>query len=169
MTHPYFMTTARLGFGVWTAGHGALADAVWGDPVVTAMTGGPFAPDQVRDRLALEIANGERHGVQYWPVFDLASGAHLGCCGLRPRPGETEVFELGYQLRPEAWGRGIAAEAARGVIAWASAGRATALIAGHHPRNDASRAILVKLGFTYTHDEIYPPTGQMEPCYRLAL
>jgi beta-lactam-binding protein with PASTA domain len=30
-----------------------------------------------------------------------------------------------------------------------------------------ARGVLTHLGFHYTHDEFYPPTGQIEPCYLL--
>ena len=163
------MRSERLGFGVWTQDDGALATAIWGDPDVTRLTGGPFAPWQVEARLANEISNGLDHGIQYWPLFRLDTAEHVGCCGLRPRTGDDAVFELGFQLRRASWGQGYASEAARTVIAWAATRRVTALIAGHHPLNHASGAALRRLGFNYTHDELYPPTGHMEPGYRLGL
>jgi len=166
---PYFMTSQRIGFGEWADGDDGLAEAIWGDPEVTKLTGGPFSAEQVHARLASEIANLRRAGIQYWPIFRLDTGEPLGCCGLRPREAETGVFELGYQLRREAWGQGYASEAARTVVAWAAANGVPALIAGHHPENHASKRTLQRLGFAYTHDELYPPTGLMEPCYRLQL
>jgi len=42
-----------------------------------------------------------------------------------------------------------------------------ALFAGHNPANVASRRVLEKLGFRYTHDEFYPPTGLHHPSYLL--
>ena len=44
---------------------------------------------------------------------------------------------------------------------------AKAIFAGHHPENVASRKVLLKLGFRYTGDEIFPETGILEPTYRL--
>jgi hypothetical protein len=41
------------------------------------------------------------------------------------------------------------------------------LFAGHHPENDACRRMLVALGFRYTHDELYAPTGREHPSYIL--
>ena len=41
------------------------------------------------------------------------------------------------------------------------------LFAGHNPGNAASRRVLEKLGFRYTHDEYYPPTGLNHPSYLL--
>jgi SulP family sulfate permease len=69
----------------------------------------------------------------------------------------------------EAWGQGYAIEAARAVIGWAPTTGATSLMAGHHPDNQASAKLLRKLGFVYYGDEYYPPTGLIEPCYRLTL
>jgi RimJ/RimL family protein N-acetyltransferase len=44
---------------------------------------------------------------------------------------------------------------------------ASALFAGHHPANRSSRDLLLKLGFRYTHDEYYAPTGLQHPSYLL--
>ncbi|WP_414714365.1 hypothetical protein [Sphingobium sp.] len=38
----------------------------------------------------------------------------------------------------------------------------SALIAGHHPDNLASKRAVLRLGFSYTHDELYPPAGLLE-------
>ena len=80
----YFLRTARLGFRYWEADDLGLAMGLWGDERVTRLIGGPFTREQVRDRLMREIANQDDHGVQYWPIFLLTGGEHLGCCGLRP-------------------------------------------------------------------------------------
>lgn len=94
--------------------------------------------------------------------------AHLGCCGLRPYRLEDGIYELGFHLRPEHWGQGYATEAARAVIDHAfDTLHARALFAGHHPGNVASRRLLEKLGFRYTHDEFYAPTGLEHPSYLL--
>lgn len=135
---------------------------------MTALIGGPFDDAAIQRRLAAEIENERRHGIQYWPIFDVASGAHFGCCGLRPYDVAERVLEIGFHLLPEASGRGLASEAARAVIDHAFGElRAAALFAGHHPDNHASRRLLQKLGFRYTHDEPYAPTGRMHPSYRL--
>ena len=161
--------TARIAFRAWTADDLPLALGLWGDARVTALIGGPFDEAWVRRRLDAEIAQRARHGVQYWPIFDATSGAHLGCCGLRPYDLARGVHEFGVHLRHDAGGRGLATESTRAVIdhAFGALG-ASALFAGHHPDNDASRRLLVKLGFAYTHDELYEPTGRMHPSYVLA-
>jgi RimJ/RimL family protein N-acetyltransferase len=161
--------TSRVEFRRWSPADLPLARALWGDARVTARIGGPFDDDAVRRRLDAELAMEAAHGMQYWPIFD-GDGAHLGCCGLRPYDLGARVLELGVHLRPEASGRGIASEAARAAIAYGfGALGATALFAGHHPDNAASRRMLEKLGFRWVRDELYPPTGRMHPSYLLQI
>jgi [ribosomal protein S5]-alanine N-acetyltransferase len=166
----YFLRTPHLGFRTWIEADLDLALGLWGDAEVTHLIGGPFSVERVQRRLAQEIANQTAYGLQYWPVFLLAQDAHVGCCGLRPYPSEPRVYELGFHLRKTYWGQGLAVEAARAVIAHAFERLdAAGLFAGHHPANESSRRVLIKLGFRYTHDEFYPPTGLKHPSYRMSL
>jgi ribosomal-protein-alanine N-acetyltransferase len=160
--------TPRLRFRAWSEDDLPLATALWGDPRVGALVGGPFDQPQVRARLTSELANQATHGVAYWPIA-LVDGTDVGCCGLRPREPARRIYELGFYLCVEHWGQGYAVEAGRSVIAFAfDALDAPSLFAGHHPDNHASRRALDKLGFRYTHDELYPPTGRKHPSYELA-
>jgi ribosomal-protein-alanine N-acetyltransferase len=160
----YFLTTNRLTFGHWREGDLPLAMALWGDPKVSSFIGGPFTQDEVTARLRKEIESMLAYRVQYWPVFSLQNHELAGCAGLRPYRLEEQVFEMGVHLRPESWGRGLALEAGRAVIAFAfQTLGATALFAGHNPANAASRRLIEKLGF----EEFYPPTGLNHPSYLL--
>jgi RimJ/RimL family protein N-acetyltransferase len=164
----YFLQSTRLGFRLWSDPDIDLAMSVWGDPEVTNLIGGPFSPAQVRERLSREIATMQSHGVQYWPIFSLATGEHVGCCGLRPYRPEEGVYEIGVHLRRTCWGQGYALEATLAVMEYAfKALGVEALFAGHNPANAASRRILEQLGFRYTHEEFYPPTGLCHPSYLL--
>lgn len=51
----YFMRTARLGFRHWSENDLSLAVALWGDPEVTKLIGGPFSEDVVKKKLAAEM------------------------------------------------------------------------------------------------------------------
>jgi [ribosomal protein S5]-alanine N-acetyltransferase len=164
----YFLQSQRLGFRPWSSDDLALAMALWGDADVTRFIGGPFSREQVEARLAREIDTLREYGVQYWALFLLESGAHVGCCGLRPyRPAE-KIYEIGFHLKTAYWGQGYAREAASAVIAYAfDRLGAAGVFAGHNPANEASRRLLATLGFRYTHDEYYPPTGLHHPSYLL--
>ena len=162
----YFLTTPRLGFRWWREDDLQLARELWGDADVSALIGGPFTGEAIRARLSKEIINGEQHAMQYLPIFMREGNRHVGCAGLRPY--RKKIYELGFHLRKEFWGKGLASEAARAVIEYGFANlRAEALFAGHNPANEGSRHVLLKLGFVYTHDELYPPTGRMHPSYLL--
>ena len=115
-----------------------------------------------------QVVMDQEHGIQYWPIFLRESGQHVGCCGLRPYDSDKRVLETGFQIRSGFWRQGIATEAARAVIDCAFAElRVSGLFAGHNPRNAPSRALLRKLGFRFTHEEYYEPTGLMHPSYLL--
>jgi RimJ/RimL family protein N-acetyltransferase len=162
--------TARLTFRCWTEKDEAVATSFWGNPRVTAMIDSRARLDAnaILERLLRDLRNQRDHGMQYWPIFLRETGEHVGCCGLRPRDSARRVLELGFALRPEFWGQGLATESSRAVVEYAFGTLgATALFAGHHPDNAASRRTLQKLGFRYTHDELYAPTGREHPCYLL--
>lgn len=164
----YFLTSSRIGFRTWALDNLPLALSLWGDPEVTRYidSRGQLSPEQVKERLLKEIATQQEAGVQYWPIFLLDSGEYLGCAGLRPRQPAEGVYEFGVHLRPVYWGRGYATEAGRAVLRLAFERlEAKAVFAGHNPRNDGSRRLLAALGFRYTHDEFYPPTGLKHPSY----
>lgn len=165
----YFLSSARLGFRTWQEDDLPLALKLWGDPAVTRyISARGFTKREIELRLHLEIDNQSKHGMQYWPVFLLGTGEHVGCCGLRPRdtPG---VPEFGVHIASPHWRRGYALEAASTVIDYAFSVRgARAVFAGHNPENEASRALLQRLGFVHTHDELYPPTGLQHPSYLLS-
>jgi [ribosomal protein S5]-alanine N-acetyltransferase len=165
----YFLQSPRLGFRLWQASDLPLADALWGDPEVTLfISAGGLSAQHIRARLEHEIETQQRHGIQYWPVFLLATGEHVGCCGLRPHEGDSSAPEFGVHISSSHWRRGYASEAASCVIEHAfNVIGVHALFAGHNPSNIASRRLLTRLGFTYTHDEFYEPTGLQHPSYRL--
>jgi RimJ/RimL family protein N-acetyltransferase/pimeloyl-ACP methyl ester carboxylesterase len=161
--------SARLAFRTWRDDEQELAMQLWGDARVTALVSRqPFDRSAVEARLRLEVRLEKDHGFQYWPVFLRETGELVGCCGLHPRAGEEGVVELGFHLRPQFWGQGFASEAARAVVQYAFETLwVKGVFAGHHPENEASRRVLERLGFRYTHHELYPPTGLEHPAYLL--
>lgn len=166
----HIMRTERLGFSLWSPSDEHLAALLWGDPRVTALIDarGRLTDGQIRERLEAEIRTHEASLVQYWPLFLLTNGEFAGCCGLRPYKPEENLLELGVHLRPAMQGTGLATEACCAAIRCAFERRgARGLFAGHHPENAASRRLLQRLGFRYTRDELYPPTGLRHPSYLL--
>jgi [ribosomal protein S5]-alanine N-acetyltransferase len=160
--------TARLEFRLWRRADVELATKLWCDPRVMRFIGGPYSRDEVLARLAREEGNDAAHAIQYWPVF--VADTFAGCCGLRPHETESGAHfrEIGFQFLPAFWGAGYASEAARAVIAYAfDVLDVTALFAGHHPQNDASRALLARLGFAEIGTHWFARTGLQHPWHRL--
>ena len=164
----FFLTTPRIGFRLWKEEDLCLAIGLWGDFKVTQLfdARGKLSQAQVNERLLQEISTQKIHGIQYWPIFYLKSGRHLGCCGLRPYSESKNVLEIGFHIRYRHWRQGYAFEAACAVIRYAfDTLMVSGLFAGHNPENEGSRQLLTKLGFKYTHDEFYEPTGLNHPSY----
>jgi RimJ/RimL family protein N-acetyltransferase len=165
---PYFLKSARLGFRCWSNADLPVARELWGDIEVTRFFGGPFSEEEIGKRLEREISRMNTYQFQYWPIHLLSDNEHVGCCGLRPYRPEDGIPELGFHLRPKYWGQGLAPEAAQAAIdfAFGTIG-AKGLSAGHHPQNLASKKVLEKLGFRYSHDEFFAVLGMDIPYYLL--
>ena len=94
----FFMTTARLGFSVWTEEDFPDAQDLWGNLAVTKFiaANGKMSSEQIRQRLNKEIETYAACQIQYWPIYSLENGEHIGCCGLRPYEPEKGVLEIGF-------------------------------------------------------------------------
>lgn len=170
MARTYFLKTTRIGFSMWNDADLELAVQLWGEENVTRFicSSGTFTQRDIRKRLEVEISNGERFSIQYWPIFELTSGELIGCYGLRPFKSETGMYEMGFHLRSKYWGKGYAFEAGKEVINYSfSVLKAIKLYAGHHPENINSEKLLKKLGFQYIGKNFYEPTGLFHPSYEL--
>lgn len=164
----YFMETERIAFSVWTEDDKELAKSLWGNPDVAQYicARGVFTNEEIERRLNLEIENYEQYKIQYFPIFERKTSKFVGCCGLRPFEGQTDSLEIGFHLKKEFWRQGLAFEAASAAISYAfDTLHAKELHAGHNPHNVASAAVLKKLGFQYTGDLFYEPTGLNHPSY----
>jgi [ribosomal protein S5]-alanine N-acetyltransferase len=165
--NPFLLRSPRLGFRQWHADDLPLARALWTDPAVTRLISRePFSEEQVAARLEKEISTASTQGIQYWPIFTLEGGEHVGCCGLKAHPTDPAAREMGFHLRPGFWGRGYASEAAAAVVEHAFTSLdLPGLFAGHHPENAASARILRKLSFERIGEFLFPPTGLIHPWY----
>ncbi|WP_429190567.1 GNAT family N-acetyltransferase [Fusobacterium sp. PH5-44] len=165
----YFIESKNIGFSTWKEDDFSLVKSLWGNKEVTRYiaTNGEFSENEIKERLSKEINNQNSYGVQYWPIFLKETDEFIGCCGLRPYQLENKIYEIGFHLIPLFWGKGFAMEAAKIVIDYGfHTLKVNDLFAGHNPNNKNSAKILNKLGFHYTHDEFYLPTGLYHPSYR---
>ncbi|KAH3744911.1 GNAT family N-acetyltransferase [Pelomyxa schiedti] len=173
------ISSSRLQFGKWSdnAECMSMAESLWLDPAVTRLIGGPFDRSWVAARLEREIRSYDQHGVQYCPLFTKISASSppttadrefVGVCGFHVK--DLHEISASHNYTGDYWSSGYATEAALAAMNWAKTVLGVRLMyAGHHPQNEASKHVLLKLGFKYSHDETYPPTGLSHKCYMLDL
>ena len=105
----------------------------------------PFTPDDARAFVALNAAEPSDRSPTFAVVFD---GRMIGTVNLEIDAAQRTAM-LGYAIGRESWGKGIALEASRAVIAWAFEAFAVATIwATTDVRNHRSIRVLEKLGMT---------------------
>lgn len=139
--------------------------AINSDPEVMRYLGAVWPPERQRAHLSAQIATDFGEGLGYWSLFEQsAPDQMLGWALLTPLPG-TEDVQIGYRLRRDAWGRGIATEAAARLADYAFSDlRLPALAASVHPENLGSQRVLAKLGLTDAGP--YEAGGKIERLYR---
>lgn len=165
-----FIKTNRISFGVWKQTDFVEAKSLWGDPVVTRLISASrqLSDEEVIEKLNREIKNYKEFHVQYWPFYSKEDQEFIGCCGLKPYDLKNNVYEIGCHLRKKFWKKGYAFEAAKEIIDYAFYQlNIEELFAGHNPKNKASKRLLKKLDFCYTHNEFYKETGLNHPSYKL--
>ena len=163
----YFLKTERVGFKNWDQSNLEDAKKLWLNSNVTKyFVADGYSVQQVIDRFNNEIFNQEKYGVQYWPIYLLETDEFIGCCGLRIYDEKNNIYEFGVHILDSHWHNGYAYEAGTKIVEYAKDKlNASKLFAGHNPNNVASKAMLNKLGFVYSHDEYYKPTGLNHPSY----
>ncbi len=84
-----------------------------------------------------------------WTARRTADGAFVGWFCLWPESENTA--ELGYRLRRNDWGQGLASEGASALVAWGLKSRLyDKIFASTMTVNHASRRVLEKIGLTHT-------------------
>lgn len=141
-----------------------------GDPQVTRYT-----PWPVRDREQTGVALDKRlkltHAAEPGEAISLAvveraSGTVIGEVMLMRRSESTA--ELGYAIRADRWGQGLATEAVRALLDAAATLGVTEVGAVVVDGNDASVRLLGRLGFTEV-DAAGPPAKDGSPTRTFAL
>ena len=83
-----------------------------------------------------------------WTLTDARADVAIGSCSLFRIDPEHRRAEIGYALRRDRWGRGLAREACAALLDWAFGPLGLHRVeADVDPRNAASRGLLLRLGF----------------------
>jgi RimJ/RimL family protein N-acetyltransferase len=149
--------TPRLTLREWTAADLPAMGLLYGDPDTMRYIGHgrPLGAEEVERDLRATLRRYRLHGMGMGCIEDRAGGRVLGHCGLQRWDGTLDV-ELGYLLRPDARGRGLATEAAEAVVARGfEAFRPKRIVAILHPENAPSIALAERLGMAYFRETEY--------------
>ena len=142
---------------------GALAEILRDPEVMEFSTNGPCTEDATQQFVEWCLESYQYHGFGQWAVVEKSSGAVIGFCGLSnvDIDGVGEV-EIGYRLARNAWGLGLASEAAEAVLAYGfSRCHMDSVIAIIATRHVVSARVAEKAGFrvdtrtTYRDWDVY--------------
>ena len=111
------LVTERLRLRPMRASDAAPLLSVFGDPtVMAAFDRGPFTPAEMEAWVARNLAHQQTHGFGLFTMELRSSDEVIGDCGLEIMELEgRRQTELGYDLRADQWGHGLATEAAAAV------------------------------------------------------
>ncbi|MEU8804915.1 GNAT family N-acetyltransferase [Spirillospora sp. NPDC048819] len=160
------LASERLVLRSWTADDAESALGVYGTAEVARWL--YPAMDRVPDLAAMRsvldrwIAEGPRLIVPggRWAIESLATGELVGGATLLPLPPD-EAYEMGWQLRPGAWGRGYATEAGAALARWAFAQGVEEVISLVRPANKRAAATAERIGMEWV--------GETDKYHRLRL
>jgi RimJ/RimL family protein N-acetyltransferase len=151
---PQRLVTERLVLRAWNVDDAAAALGAYGDTEVARW----LAPamDQVHDTAAMRLV------LQQWVAEDarmLAPAGRwavelrqdsslIGGATLLPLPADDE-YEMGWQLRPDAWGHGYATETGLALARWAFEQEIDQVIALVRPANNRAEAVVSRIGMEW--------------------
>ena len=131
--------------------------AVLGDPETMRFYPQPYDRDGCAGWIDASLERYERDGFGLYALVLRSTGEMIGDCGpaVRTIEGRDEV-EIGWHVRRDLWGRGLAPEAARACVAHAfgphDLSRVTALV---RPINQQSRRVAEKIGMAVEREVQY--------------
>ncbi len=157
------LETERLKLTPLSVDDADLVVELFTDLVVKKYTGGPQSEASIREEMRQSTRRGGNGCIGIWTIADKETDEKLGTVALLPMPVDTQEtdfglvipgeypdadIEIGFFLKPSAWGLGYAGEASRRVLRFVfDESPLTEIVANFEPANDASRKLLTRLGF----------------------
>ena len=157
------LVTPRLRLRRFTVADADRLVALDADPVVMRYIarGVPTPRDRILGEILPRWIAGYAPGscIGYWAAESLADGDFLGWFHLRPDRFAREDMELGYRLRRQHWGVGLATEGSLALLDRALRVQRIATVSARTlAGNAASRRVIEKCGLRYTGEFEYPLT-----------
>ncbi len=150
------LTTARLSLEPLTDDHTELLVALDSDPeVLRHIFGRALSREEVlTDHLPRRLRpDGPPRGIGYWAGFE--GDAFVGWWTLAVDDEDRATAELGYRLRRDAWGRGLATEGSRALLDHAFRTLGLPYVwATTMAVNAGSRGVMTRLGMTHVRTDV---------------
>jgi RimJ/RimL family protein N-acetyltransferase len=120
------------------------------DPETMRYYPAPYDRTGVEQWIARNRERCKNDGVGLWAMLLKSTGELIGDCGITKLEVEGEyLYEIGYHLRRDCWGQGMAAEAARACRDWGFQHLKTdRLISLIRPENGPSQRVAQRNGMT---------------------
>lgn len=151
------MRSERLTAEPIVPGHLAELCRMHCDARVMATLGGLRSDASSAAFLAASLEHWRKHGYGLWVWRDPANGAFVGRAGIRHAlvEGKPEV-ELAYALMAEYWGRGLATEIGRALLAFGQESLGlSGIVAFTLTSNRGSQNVMKKLGLRFERDIVH--------------
>lgn len=148
LARPPFLLTERLALHEWEDGDAGLVAALHGSEEASRHvgTGAPWSEEYAAGRIAEWMGDLSRHGVTKFKIVARDDGRFIGRAGFTLMEAHG-VFELGYAIMREEWGKGFATEIAQGLTRWFFQNRPDPrFVAFAYVENEASIHVMQKLG-----------------------
>lgn len=159
------LETDRLVLKPLAEGDVDLCIEMFTDPEVMKYIREPSSRAEVIEKMPIRCRRGGGGSIGVWCVTDRATGERLGTSVLIPLPinrDDTDwslldgpkfppgEIEVGYILKPSAWGRGVATEVCSRLLKFAfEETPLKEVVAVTDPENTASKNVLTKCGLSY--------------------
>lgn len=145
-----FLVTDRLALYEWEPGDAQHVAALHATSESSryVSTGEPWSEDYAAQRIQGWMADLAHQGVTKFKIVARDHGRFIGRAGFTLME-EHGVFELGYAIVQEEWGKGFATEIARGLALWFFQHRPEQrFVAFAYTENEASITVMQKIGMT---------------------
>jgi [ribosomal protein S5]-alanine N-acetyltransferase len=144
------LETERLVLREFVPSDADALELVLSDPETMKYYPAPIDQNRIQQWIERNLRRYAEDGVGLWAMVLKATGEMLGDCGIIRQHVEGEhLYEIGYHLRRDQWGRGLATEAAIACREWGFANlNVDRLISLIRSENVPSRRVAERNGMT---------------------
>ncbi len=172
----YELTTKRLGMRRWCDSDLEPLAQLNSDPEVMKFFPRTLNLQESKQTMLRLNAHLDAHGFTYYAVDLLPTGRFVGFVGLKIQLFDhpmTPLIDVGWRLCRQAWGQGLATEAAKRCLAFAFDELEIHTVSAIAPKlNERSIAVMRRIGMQFAESFCHPlisPASPLASCERYAI